>query len=136
MKLKIKPGQERMGFQAFLHVLYRFIPFLVPVWDKLLLRIIIGLCRSFLTVAMIMMTAKIIDDGLLAKNPEMFWYWVKINLGIITVWLFTYIIWLIMVHYVKLKMEIKLKTIIHNHVQSLSIRFHQSRPVGEHMWRI
>ncbi len=93
MKLKIKPGQERMGFQAFLHVLYRFIPFLVPVWDKLLLRIIIGLCRSFLTVAMIMMTAKIIDDGLLAKNPEMFWYWVKINLGIITVWLFTYIIW-------------------------------------------
>ena len=41
-----------------------------------------------------------------------------------------------MVHYVKLKMEIKLKTIIHNHVQSLSIRFHQSRPVGEHMWRI
>ena len=136
MKLKIKPGQERMGFQAFLHVLYRFIPFLVPVWDKLLLRIIIGLCRSFLTVAMIMITAKIIDDGLLAKNPEMFWYWVKINLGIITVWLFTYIIWLIMVHYVKLKMEIKLKTIIHNHVQSLSIRFHQSRPVGEHMWRI
>ncbi len=69
MKLKIKPGQERMGFQAFLHVLYRFNPFLVPVWDKLLLRIIIGLCRSFLTVAMIMMTAKIIDDGLLAKNP-------------------------------------------------------------------
>lgn len=134
--IKLSDRETRMSIRAFLHVLRRFIPFLIPVWDKVLLRVIIGLCRSFLTVAMIMMTAKIIDDGMLAQDLVMFWYWVTIYLGIVTVWLFTYIIWLIILHYVNLKMEIKLRTLIHNHVQRLSLRFHQSRPIGEHMWRI
>lgn len=134
--MRLEDRETRMSISAFLKVLRRFVPFLLPVWDKVLLRVIIGLCRSFLTVAMIMMTAKIIDDGMIAKDLDMFWYWVTIYLGIVTVWLFTYIIWLIILHYVNLKMEIKLRTLIHNHVQRLSLRFHQSRPIGEHMWRI
>ena len=134
--MRLEDRETRMSIRAFLKVLRRFVPFLLPVWDKVLLRVTIGLCRSFLTVAMIMMTAKIIDDGMIAKDLDMFWYWVTIYLGIVTVWLFTYIIWLIILHYVNLKMEIKLRTLIHNHVQRLSLRFHQSRPIGEHMWRI
>ena len=106
--MRLEDRETRMSISAFLKVLRRFVPFLLPVWDKVLLRVIIGLCRSFLTVAMIMMTAKIIDDGMIAKDLDMFWYWVTIYLGIVTVWLFTYIIWLIILHYVNLKIKIEM----------------------------
>ncbi len=128
--------QPRVGFGAFFHVLWRFLPHLLPVWDKVLLRIVTRLSSTFLAVLSIMVTQKVIDDGLLAGDRQAFLFWILagFGLGILTA-VFTLSSGFAAA-YVSMRIDIRFKTLVHDHLQKLSLAFHQSRPVGEHMFRI
>ena len=133
----LRPHAEpRKGFGALLYVLRRFLPHLIPLWDKYLLRFLIFFVRTVNAVMAIVLTAKIIDDGMMAKDVGAFFFWVSINLASRLAAIVTWLLSLIVNAYINMSMSIRMKMLVHDHVQRLSFRFHQSRPVGEHMWRI
>jgi ABC-type multidrug transport system fused ATPase/permease subunit len=128
--------KHRDGFGAFLHVLRRFLPFLLPLWDKYLLRFLIFLVRTVNAVLALILTAKVVDEGMLAGDLAAFFFWLSIQAGSRIVAIVTWVLSLYLNAYINMQMSIRMKMLIHDHVQRLSLRFHKSRPVGEHMWRI
>jgi ABC-type multidrug transport system fused ATPase/permease subunit len=129
-------AEPLQGLRAFLHVLRRFLPFLIPLWDKYLLRFLIFLVRTVNAVLALILMAKIVDEGMLAGDVGALFFWISIEVASRAVAIGTWCLSLFLEAYIVMRMSIGMKMLVHDHVQRLSLRFHKSRPVGEHMWRI
>lgn len=128
--------QPRAGFRVFFHVLWRFLPHLLPVWDKILLRVVTRMGSTFLAVLSIMVTQRYVDDGLIAGDKQAFLFWVSLGLGLSICSAVFGLSSSFAASYVYMRIDIRFKTLVHDHLQKLSLAFHQSRPIGEHMFRI
>ena len=124
------------GFRAFFHVLRRFLKYLLPFWDKILLRIIMSQCVAFLSVASIMTTANIIDRAFPQHDKRLLFFWIGFALVLHIAVSGFGLLNLLITWYVMMRLDLRFKTLMLKHVQKLSFRFHGSRPVGENMFRI
>ncbi len=126
---------RRKGFSAFFHVVAYFLPSLYPVWDKILLKFLIGNCMTFLGVSGAMVAGKVVDEGLAPLDMDRFMFWIGlgglISLIVASLGLCNTIIGA----YINAVLEARFRFSVFDHLQKHSLRFFQSRPVGEHMYR-
>lgn len=124
------------GIKGFWKLLLRFLPFALPYWDKLLLRILYKQATAMIGVLGATATIRMVDDGLLAGNTQAFMTWSMIKV-VLTAHIFIHItIYANIFHFVLMRLNLAFKRHIFNHVQKMTLAFHQKRPIGENMYRI
>lgn len=131
---ELAPSRPR-SFHAFLHVLKRFLPFLIPVWDKVLLRFLISNSLAFLGVSIAMVGGKAIDEGLIARDLDKFVFWLGTGIGLGLIAASLLIINGVLAAYINAYLEHRFRFSVFSHLQNHSLRFFESRPIGEHLYR-
>jgi ABC-type multidrug transport system fused ATPase/permease subunit len=126
---------KRTGFQAFLHVLKHFLPYLIPVWDKVLLRFLISNSLAFLGVCIAMIGGKAIDEGLIARDYDTFLFWLGLGLVLGSIAASLLVINGVIAAHIKVHLENRFRFGVFSHLQKHSLRFFESRSIGEHMYR-
>ncbi|HIJ73514.1 MAG TPA: hypothetical protein HPP83_05365, partial [Candidatus Hydrogenedentes bacterium] len=122
--------------RGFFHVVRRFVPLVFPYWDKVILRILCSQGISTVGVVSALATGKAIDEGLIARSPATFYFWAGL-LVFFAVYNLVYLATFATVAtYIRMRLDFRLKRLIFDHAQRLSLRFHEHRPVGENMYRI
>jgi ATP-binding cassette subfamily C protein len=131
---ELAPSQQK-DLRAFLHVLRHFVPYLVPVWDKVLLRFLISNSLAFLGVCIAMIGGRAIDEGLVARDFDKFVFWLSLGLVLGLVAASLLIINGIIAAYINVHLENRFRCGVFGHLQKHSLRFFESRSIGEHMYR-
>jgi ABC-type multidrug transport system fused ATPase/permease subunit len=126
---------QRKGIRAFLHVLKHFAPFLIPVWDKVLLCFIISNSNAFLSVCIAMASGKAIDEGLAARDLDRFIFWLGFGFILALAGALLLVINSVIAGYINVHLESRFRFGVFGHLQKHSLRFFESRPIGEHMYR-
>lgn len=124
------------GLVGFIRLARRFVPYVLPHWDKLVLRV---LCIQGTSVAAVLGTvaaARLIDDGFLAANERAFWFWAVASVGISLLGMLFTFLFVPISQYLVMRVDLRLKKTMFRHVLRMSLAFHQMRPVGENMFRI
>jgi len=124
------------GIHGYFNLFKRITPYVLPLWDKLFLRVVITQANAFMAVFGVIAVQRAVDDGLRQHNASAFFLWAGTGaclglLHLVFMWIYA-----TMVMYVIMRVDLNLKRKIFNHVQSMALRFHQSRPIGENMYRI
>ncbi len=123
------------GITGFLRLVARFVPFALPYWDKLLLRVVVLEAKSVVEVLAALAVGKVIDT--LAGGDVMgFLGWAGLSLAMAFASLIFLLCWATSSLFVRMRVDLTLKRLIFEHVQRMSLSFHQSRPIGENMYRI
>jgi len=133
------PGQAEPtigGLRGFWRLLRRFVPYALVYWDKLLLRVIYRQAYAIIGVLGAMVTIRVVDDGLLARDAGKFFMWSALKVALSAHILVFITIYANVCHYVLLRLNITFKRLLFDHVQRMPLAFHQMRPVGENMFRI
>lgn len=124
------------GLRGFLALAFRFFPFALPYWDKLLLRILYKQANALIGILGAAATIRIIDGGILAGDARTFFIWSAIKI-VLTAHILVHItIYANIFHYVNFRLNLKFKRLMFDHVQRMMLRFHQKRPIGENMYRV
>ncbi len=126
---------RRKGFDAFFHVVAYFFPFLIPLWDKVLLRFLFSNSLTLLGVCTAMVGGKIVDEGLAPLNMDRFLFWIGFGFLISVVTALLLLLNRIIIGYINVALESRFRFSVFSHLQKHSLRFFLSRPVGEHMYR-
>jgi ABC-type bacteriocin/lantibiotic exporter with double-glycine peptidase domain len=116
-----------------------FMRFLKPVWDKVLLVLLLAIILTILdinTIVLPLLSRKFLDQVL----PQRDWYLFKILLiivfGQIILYLFFTLLSELIKYTVSLRLGIKLGLQIFKHILRLLLNFFQQRSVGEHIYRV
>jgi ABC-type multidrug transport system fused ATPase/permease subunit len=124
------------GVRGFVQLARRFVPYAIPYWDKLLLRILYKQANAMIGVLGAVATIRIVDGGIIAGDTETFIIWSIIKV-ILTAHILIHItIYANIFDYVLMRLNLNFKRLMFDHVQKMSLRFHQGRPIGENMYRI
>ncbi len=123
------------GIRGFLQLVVRFVPLALPYWDKLLLRVVVLEAKSVVEVLGALAAGKVVDT--LAGGDSLdFLEWATLALAMSLASLIFLLCWATSTLYVRMRLDLKLKRMIFDHLQRMSLAFHQSRPIGENMYRI
>lgn len=128
-------SHRRKSFHAFLHVLRYFAPFLIPMWDKVLLRFIISSTNVFLILCIAMAGGKVIDEGLVARDIDRFIFWLGFGFVLVLGAALLSIVNGVIAGYINVRLEAHFRFGVFSHLQEHSLRFFEARPIGEHMYR-
>lgn len=128
--------QEYSGLGGLLHILRYFIPYLFPLWDKVLLRVLLASCVSFVSVWAAAAAGRVIDKGLIPMDTAAFQFWLLVGLGLAMTGCVLSVLIGIIAAYINIVLETRFRTAMYSHLQKHSLRFFYSRPVGEHMYRV
>ncbi|HOJ33194.1 MAG TPA: ABC transporter ATP-binding protein [Candidatus Hydrogenedentes bacterium] len=124
------------GVIGFARLLMRFLPYALSYWDKMLLRVLYRLAHTVVSILSALITVRIVDDGILEKDLYHFVLWSGAKFVLTTHILVFIIIYANICHYILLRLNIVFKRLLFDHVQRMHLAFHQSRPIGENMYRI
>jgi len=124
------------GIRGYFNLFRRIMPYVLPLWDKLLLRVVLTQAMVFMAVFGVIAVQRAVDDGLREHDASAFFLWAGLGaslgvLHLVFMWMYAN-----MVMYVIMRVDLKLKRRIFEHVMRMAMRFHQSRPIGESMYRI
>ena len=131
-------GEHRgvRGLIDFFRLYARFARLALPYWDKIVLMILVAQCTGMMWVLSAMATAKSVDEGLRASDQGAFVRWVLFWFAVQVTLYLLYNLSTIFSAYIKMRVDFLLKMRIFDHFQRLSLRFQQTRPIGENMFRI
>jgi len=62
--------------------------------------------------------------------------WATLSLAMVLASLIFLLCWVTSSLFVRMRLDLKLKRLIFDHVQRMSLSYHQSRPIGENMYRV
>ncbi len=137
---KLTPGQR-------MRLLWRLQRYVVPYWDKVLLRVVSGFAMSFLMTVPALLAPYLMDDALPNRNWDLV---VRLALIGMVLTVLTRVLGVvsgieraesalfptnIMSSYTMPRIAVAIRDDFLRHVQSLSMGFFSARPVGEHMFR-
>jgi ATP-binding cassette subfamily B protein len=120
----------------FFRLYARFIRLALPYWDKILLLVLIAQCLGLMWVLSALSMAKAVDEGLRAGSAAAFYFWCSVWLGVVVALYLLYNLSTIMGAYIRMRVDMTLKMRVFDRFQEQSLRFQQSRPIGENMFRI
>ncbi len=129
-------GPSLGGLGGFLRLVARFTRFALPYWDKLLLRVVYRFANSIILVLGVLATSRMVDDGLLARDLKLFLFWAVLKAAISAHILVFITVQANVSNFVMLRLNLRFKRMMFNHVQRMAMAFHQKRPVGENMYRV
>jgi ABC-type multidrug transport system fused ATPase/permease subunit len=124
------------GIRGFCRILWRIVPYVLPYWDKVLLRVIIAQCTAVLTVIGAITIQRAVDEGLRRGNASAFCLWSAASICIAVVTIVFWWSYVTMASYVMMRLDLTLKRRVFSHVQRMALHFHHIRPIGENMYRI
>jgi len=136
-------------------LLLRLMRFALPVWDKVLLRIIATQVIACAGIVPPLLAVRMVDEAFANKDLNLFLELTAIGMGALAISRFMALIGAarhgegglfgrqeeyglpanIMGHYTMARIALNLKTRFYRHLQAQSVRFFETRPVGEHMFR-
>lgn len=130
-------GVERGGggLRGFAHILRYFLPYLLPIWDKVLLRFLLSNASTFLGVSTAVAAGWVVDRGLLAYDMREFLLWLGFGFSLAMANFVAGAIGAVIGTYIAIDLEVRFRLDMLTHLYRQSIRFFQSRPIGEHMYR-
>jgi len=124
------------GLRGFFRLLLRFVPLSFPYWDKLLGKVLIALCFNVFGVIGAVSIGKAVDSLSLPEAGTEFYFWMNFALGCAVMSAICFAVSASLTMYIKMRLELRLKNLIFNRIQEFSLRFHESRPIGENMYRV
>ncbi|MDW7679094.1 MAG: ABC transporter ATP-binding protein [bacterium] len=131
----MKKSVKMSDWNLFLY----FIRYLKPLWDKVLLTILLAIVLTALdinTVILPMVTKKFIDQVLGQQD----WYMLKILIVVLVSQIILYqscnALLELIKYVVSMKLGIQLGMDVFKHIMKLPLSFFQKRSVGEHMYRV
>lgn len=139
--IRIEPALSAIGTKSEMsgreqvRLLLRILRLALPIWDKILLRIILGQFGAFIAVVPILMSAYIIDEVLVGGDVGQLGRCVILLIAVHLFGQFLSVMSTAILTYLDLRVGLDLKLRFYRHIQGLSLRFYESRPVGEHMYR-
>jgi ABC-type multidrug transport system fused ATPase/permease subunit len=116
-----------------------FIRYLIPIWDKVLLVLLLAITLTALdinTVILPLVIRKFIDQVLGQQDWHMFKVLLIILICQIVLYLSCNCLLELIKFVVSMKLGINLSMNVFSHALSLPLSFFQQRPVGEHIYRI
>ena len=127
--------QKLTDWDIFLY----FMHYLRPIWDKVLLMLILSVLLTVLdinTIILPLVSKKFIDQVLGQHD----WFMFKVLLIVLICQIVLFISFYILAEVVKyivcIRLGIKLSMDVFKHVLKLPLSFFQKRPIGEHMYRV
>jgi len=130
------PAHTLGGIRGYLGLFRKIAPFALPYWDKLLLRVVITQANAFISVFGVIAIQRAIDDGIGLGDARAFFGWAGTGaalglLALVHMWIYG-----TMVMYVAMRVELRLKQAVFRRLTQMGMAFHQSRPVGENLFRV
>lgn len=127
--------KKQTDWKIFLY----FIRYLLPIWDKVLLMLLLAVMLTVLdinTIILPLVIRKFIDQVLGQQDWHMFRVLLIILIGQIVLYLSCNGILELIKFVVSMKLGINLGMHVFGHALSLPLSFFQKRPVGEHIYRL
>jgi len=127
--------KKQTDWKIFLY----FIRYLLPIWDKVLLMLLLAVMLTVLdinTIVLPLVIRKFIDQVLGQQDWHMFRVLLIILIGQIVLYLSCNGILELIKFVVSMKLGINLGMHVFGHALSLPLSFFQKRPVGEHIYRL
>lgn len=113
----------------------RFLRWMIPVWDKAVLALLGMIIVSTLSVVGPWLSKFLVDDAFPNQDWDLLH---RIFFALIALALINRVVgtmgYLLNV-YIDVRVGLAMKTRFYHHLQRLSMTFHESRPIGEHMYR-
>jgi ABC-type multidrug transport system fused ATPase/permease subunit len=134
--LPSKLAHSAKVFTDFFVLYARFARLALRYWDKVLLLVLIAQCLGLMWVLSALSMAKAVDDGLRAMDAGAFFLWCSVWFAVVFVLFIFYNLSTIMSAYIRMHVDLELKLQVFDRFQLQSLRFQQSRPIGENMFRI
>lgn len=153
--IELRVEKEEIIDSSKLRPWERFILFLrlqkyvLPVWDKLLARILCTQAAGMLVLVPPILMVRLIDEVIPQKDVAGLITIVALSIAALTVSHFLLFLggiptnfqtaWIVpesvLGNYMIARIMLNMKTRFYEHLQKLSVRFYRSRPIGEHMFR-
>lgn len=122
--------------QSQTKILLRLFKFVIPYWDKYLLIVLLQFIQGTIHALPILLLSKL---PLFVGAGRAVDYLKFCLLMLLPAFLFRYVIFESLLNtlnwYIGLKLSLKFRQVLYRHLESLSLRFYQTRPVGEHIYR-
>ena len=123
------------GIGTLVKILGRFMRFLAPYWDKMLLMVLVNQATAFVGLLPALFSIRVIDEAFPQKN----WHLgVTLILASYGTGLFNYYFLLVnsyIYNWIHMFVGYRIQFGFLRHLQKLSMSFYESRPVGEHLTR-
>ncbi len=114
----------------------RLLKYAAPFWDKYLLAILLLIIQGTIHALPVLLLSKLPLFVGLGRSSD---YLIFCFLILLPVFLFRWVVFDNLLYtilwYIGLKCSFRLRLDLYRHMQRLSLRFYQSRPVGEHLYR-
>jgi len=123
------------GVRGFYRLARRFLPYALHYWDKLLLVVFHRLNYTAMSIFAALAGGKLID-ALSADDGPAFYRWALLAFLMALGVLIDVVCAVAVQEYLRMRVTLRLKRVIYDHVLEMSQAFHESRPIGENMFRI
>ncbi|HEX9971312.1 MAG TPA: ABC transporter ATP-binding protein [bacterium] len=122
--------------QSQTKILLRLFKYVTPYWDKYLLIVLLQFIQGTIHALPILLLSKL---PLFIGTGRADDYIKFCLLMLLPAFLFRYVIFESLLNtlnwYLGLKLSLKFRQVLYRHIESLSLNFYQTRPVGEHIYR-
>jgi len=117
-------------------LLLRLFKYVIPYWDKYILIVLLQLIQGTIHALPILLLSRL---PIFIETGQTSDYIKFCLLMLFPAFLFRYVIFESLLNtlnwYIGLKLSLKFRQHLYRHIEALSLRFYQSRPVGEHLYR-
>ena len=117
-------------------LLLKLFRYVIPYWDKYLLIILLQFIQGTIHALPILLLSRL---PLFIGTGQAGDYIKFCLLMLLPAFLFRYVIFESLLNtlnwYIGLKLSLKFRQVLYRHIESLSLNFYQTRPVGEHIYR-
>ena len=123
---------KRKQFKLFT----RLLKYIAPFWDKYILAIVLLIIQGTIHTLPVLLLSKLpVFIGQGNTNDYLIFCFVLLLPAFLFRWVIFDSLLYTVLWYIGLKCSFKFRLDLYRHMQQLSLRFFQSRPVGEHMYR-
>lgn len=113
----------------------RFLKWLLPVWDKVLLALLGSIVLTTVTVVDPWLAKFLIDDAFPNQDYGLFYGLFAAGIAMALLWRVMLTMNGLLNLYIDVRVGLTLRIDFFRHLERLSMTFHENRPVGEHMYR-
>lgn len=113
----------------------RFLKWLLPVWDKVLLGLLGSIVLTTVTVVDPWLAKFLIDDAFPNQDYGLFYGLFAAGIAMALLWRIMLTMIGILNLYIDVRVGLTLRIHFFRHLERLSMTFHEKRPIGEHMYR-
>jgi len=133
--MSAQPGPESYSGRTQLRTFGRFLLWMIPVWDSAVLALIVSLIMATVSVVDPWLGKYLIDDAFPNQRWGLFYGIFTAIIAMDITRRITETIGRILNKFIDVRVGLRMRIHFFQHLQRLSMTFHEDRPIGEHMYR-